>query len=64
MTPRRRAMIAAHKIPNAPAKDRAKRVHIWAEFVKAAIRDEDVEKVLRATKNPPMGGILAPVTAG
>ena len=36
MTPRRRAMIAAHKIPNAPAKDRA-----WAEFVKAAIRDED-----------------------
>ena len=25
---------------------------------------EDVEKVLRATKNPPMGGILAPVTAG
>ena len=41
MTPRRRAMIAAHKIPNAPAKDRAKRVHAWAEFVKQAIRDED-----------------------
>lgn len=41
LSPRRRAMIAAHKIPNAPAKDRAKRVHAWAEFVKQAIRDED-----------------------
>ena len=59
----RRAFAAARKIPNAPAKDRAKRVHIWAEFVKAAIRDEDVEKVLRATKTPQVRGI-APVTAG
>ena len=56
-------MLAGRKIPNAPAKDRAKRVHIWAEFVKAAIRDEDVEKVLRATKTPQVRGI-APVTAG
>ena len=62
-TPFRRAMAAARKIPNAPDKDRAKRVHIWAEFVKAAIRDEDVEKVLRATKTPQVRGI-APVTAG
>lgn len=61
--PRRRAMLAAKRIPNAPAKDRAKRVHAWAEFVKAAIRDEDVEKVLRATKTPQVRGI-APVTAG
>ena len=34
LTPFRRAMIAAHKIPNAHAKDRAARVHAWAEFVK------------------------------
>lgn len=40
-TPFRRAMAAAKRIPNPPAKDRAKRVHAWAEFVKAAIRDED-----------------------
>ena len=39
--PFRRAMLAAKRIPNAPAKDRAKRVHAWAEFVKQAIRDED-----------------------
>jgi len=37
----RRAFAAARKIPNAPNKDRAKRVHAWAEFVKVAIRDED-----------------------
>jgi hypothetical protein len=54
---------SARKIPNAPSKDRAARVHAWAEFVKAAIRDEDVEKVLRATKTPQVRGI-APVTAG
>ncbi|MCC8997948.1 MAG: hypothetical protein LM522_00380 [Candidatus Contendobacter sp.] len=63
LTPFRRAMIAAHKIPNAPAKDRANRVHAWAEFVKQAIRDEDAEKVLRATKTPLVRGI-APVAAG
>lgn len=40
-SPFRRAMAAARKIPNAPNKDRAKRIHAWAEFVKAAIRDED-----------------------
>jgi len=40
-TPFRRAMAAARKIPNAPDKNRAARVHAWAEFVKAAIRDED-----------------------
>lgn len=40
-SPFRRAMIAARKIPNAPSKDRAARVHAWAEFVKVAIRDED-----------------------
>ena len=37
----RRAFAASKRIPNAPAKDRAKRVHAWAEFVKQAIRDED-----------------------
>lgn len=37
----RRAFAAARKIPNAPDKARAARVHAWAEFVKAAIRDED-----------------------
>lgn len=40
-SPFRRAFAAAKRIPNAPNKDRAKRVHIWAEFMKAAIRDED-----------------------
>ena len=40
-SPFRRAFAAAKRIPNAPDKDRAKRVHAWAEFVKAAIRDED-----------------------
>ena len=30
----RRAFAASKRIPNAPAKDRAKRVHAWAEFVK------------------------------
>ena len=59
----RRAFAAAKRIPNAPSPLRAKRVHAWAEFVKAAIRDEDVEKVLRATKTPLVRGI-APVTAG
>ena len=63
LSPFRRAMLAAKRIPNAPDKDRAKRVHAWAEFVKQAIRDEDVEKVLRATKTPLARGI-APVTAG
>ncbi len=37
----RRAFAAAKRIPNAPDKDRAKRISIWADFVKAAIRDED-----------------------
>jgi len=45
MTPHRpavrRAFAAAKRIPNAPDKDRAARVHAWAEFVKAAIRDDD-----------------------
>jgi hypothetical protein len=29
-SPFRRAFAAARKIPNAPNKDRAKRVHAWA----------------------------------
>lgn len=33
-TPQQQTMLAARKVPNAPAKDRAKRVHAWAEFVK------------------------------
>lgn len=37
----RRAFAAAKRIPNAPDPKRAKRVHAWAEFVKAAIRDDD-----------------------
>lgn len=49
-SPFRRAMAAARKIPNAPDKDRAKRVHAWAEFVKAAIRDEDAAGKERAGK--------------
>ena len=40
-SPFRRAFAAAKRIPNAPDKDRAARVHAWAEFVKVAIRDED-----------------------
>jgi len=54
MTPHRpavrRAFAAARKIPNAPSKDRAKRVHAWAEFVKAAIRDEDAAGKERANE--------------
>ena len=37
----RRAFAAAKRIPNAPDPKRAQRIHAWAEFVKAAIRDED-----------------------
>lgn len=37
-----RRAFAARKIPNPPAKNRAARVHAWAEFVKQAIHDEDV----------------------
>ena len=46
----RRAFAAAKRIPNAPDKDRAARVHAWAEFVKAAIRDEDVAGKERANE--------------
>ena len=40
-SPFRRDFAAAKRIPNAPDKARAARVHAWAEFVKVAIRDED-----------------------
>lgn len=49
-SPFRRAMAAARRIPNAPDKARAKRVHAWAEFVKAAIRDEDAAGKERANE--------------
>lgn len=36
----RRAFAASKRIPNAPAPQRKQRIHAWAEFVKAAMRDE------------------------
>lgn len=36
----RRAFAAAKRIPNAPSAVRQQRIHAWAEFVKAAIRED------------------------
>lgn len=41
----RRAFLAAKKIPNKPPAQRKQRVHAWAEFVRAALRDEDEDGV-------------------
>jgi len=49
-SPFRRAFAAAKRIPNAPDKDRAARVHALAEFVKAEIRDEDAAGKERANE--------------
>lgn len=37
----RKAFLAAKKIPNKPAALRKQRVHAWAEFVRAVLRDEE-----------------------
>lgn len=39
-TAMRRAFAASRRIPNAPSKDRAKRISIWAAEVKAALGKE------------------------
>ena len=39
----RRAFAAAKRIPNAPDPKRAQRI-AWAEFVKAAMKDEDKDE--------------------
>lgn len=40
----RRAFAASKRIPNAPGPVRKAKIHAWAEFVKQALRDEDVSQ--------------------